>query len=384
LIVGSRQIGKTSLLRHVYGRVQREGRFTPIWLEGEEVKTRVDFLAKLELSLASHGALSVDGLTMQNLEPTLRRLRPSPVLFINEVDKLIEYDPDFLGILRGLAAEQNPACQCVFTGYVTAYLDTLTVNRPFYHFTQGNQGEKMFVLGALREDAALSLLQKLEDEPLGLTWETPETRTYAHRIILERSHRIPILVQRACAAVVMRLGKARRTKITRADVDAWLAEGAHPAWDYLQATRIDKQYFTIILSTDVIDSWVDLVLGVLAMRRYPRLLSPRPRAEDPPGYTPAPSFRADDAARETTDFAKQWLDPDEWERFKSKFQYAAYLRLFDALVLTVFLGPVPGGDRELQFVNDIFPIELSRFTQRKNTTIDSYLLDKLDTINKYG
>jgi hypothetical protein len=377
LIVGGRQIGKTSLLRHLYGRVKADPQRTPIWVDAAGIRRGADLLPKLRLALGEPAISEPpEPDAMISLERLLRRLPVCPIVFINEADGLCADDPEFLWRLRALTEGDRAACQFVFCGYQRAYNSTRQVGHPFFHFTQGKTGDKAFILGALQPHAAEQLIAKLEAEPLGLRWASREIKERGYRLLLERSHCIPILLQHHCQALVEWLHRERRTVIAREDVEAAFPGQGSPAWDYIQSTRPGLPG----ANGQRTQSWIDLVLGVIVLNRYP---DPATLGRDG-ARVPSTSidFSALAARREVRACASRPFTREECERLDEAFRAEAYEELLEALTLTVLVAPVPGGDRAYHFPGHIYPIELHAFLSRTGTTIEDYLLKKLADISE--
>ncbi len=164
LVLGGRMIGKTSLLLHVYGKVASEGKHTVLLIDCAGCETEEKFWGKLQLACdANRFPLAMDTDPELAIEKTLRGWQ-RPVLFLNEIDGLSLNARGLLQRLRGLS--ENGICQFVMVGYHGAFGGLHDPQHPFYHWVQGEGGEKAFFLGPLSDLAARSLIAKLEQPPL--------------------------------------------------------------------------------------------------------------------------------------------------------------------------------------------------------------------------
>jgi len=158
-LLGSRRIGKTSLLRHVRQELH-EANFLPFFGDCQTVKTWDDFaaLAKTEWGVEppeefrpQHLGRLVEGLSVGSEKPV--------VILLDEIDQLLEWDrthqedsvPEaFFRACRSLS--QEGAAQFVFSGERTIAQRIWDPQSPHWNFC------RPLALAQLTQDAATSLL----------------------------------------------------------------------------------------------------------------------------------------------------------------------------------------------------------------------------------
>jgi hypothetical protein len=377
LILGARQIGKTSLLRHVYGIVRKNGDYQALWLPCEGVKKPKGFAEKLQEACQKKGIpFCKNKDPLESIERTLKQVT-RPVLFVNEVDGLSKYAVPLLERLRSLSEER--VCQLVMTGYHRAYADTRFTKHPFFHWVRGEVGEKAIILGALSDQAARELVGKLETSELELEWENDETRAVSIDKILERSHRIPFLLQKLCQDIVYRLEEENRLRITSRDIDEVL-RSRNLMWEYLENSS------KVCVTGDSADTpspdevfWCYMVLASIAREKY---WTKDPDDQDRARFSlvdngSARSFGVSDAMLAVEKRLRAYLDVPEVERIQKRFPSAVYGMLFDALSLTVLVEPVVELDKMYRFRDNIFPRELDALLARRGRNIDDYIFEKV-------
>jgi len=371
LIVGARQIGKTSLLRHIYGKLKKEQGRTALFIECAGTGRSGRLRAKLGKQVAVPDQKTEPD-HLAAIETALRAL-PSPVLLLNEVDGLCQAH-DLLQQLRSLSEQR--VCQVVMTGYHTALMSLQQPSHPFFHWVQGETGEKAFVLGPLTDLAARELINRLHDSDLALAWENDEVRDLCYNVLLGRSYRIPMLLQQGCQNLVNRLGTERRQLIRRHDLEAEAGLAENLAWKHLQFIRADPKDHEAT-------HWGDLLLAALVNQLYYRGGSPAirdPRLREKPvadfSFTAAEAKLALQHALQ-----RAALSAAERADLDRRFPGESYERFLEQMSLTIIVSPLAGGHRQYYFTEFIFPIELDRYLVRSKRNIDDHLLELVADLN---
>ena len=388
LILGPRQIGKTSLLN----RLQREA------------STREDVaLYRLELQGISHS----DGLRDQlrthldasagypsgSAAELVRAIvyraqeeKRTAVFLLNEVDGLLEGDRPFVEAMRGVS--ETFGARFVMVGYATASRELRRVMSPFYHMTAGqggdNEGQKAFNLSELRTGEALDLVDKLEQPPLGLRWESEEERRQGRDLILELTYRIPWVIQSLCARLVGLLDDERRAVLRLDDVRR-VARRNHPVLGALERT----DFAELVGRKDdvVVDRAARFVLLALARARYfdaRRIIDdPRLARRSPSDLSFTNRQAREIVARELAAVCSA-EEAGRLDRFFREFDLEALLR---GLCLTLILSPTGEAATAYAeaycFQNHIYPMELQRTSGPGKTPADrevDALVDLLDVL----
>lgn len=376
LILGGRMIGKTSLLHHVYGKIAGEGTHTVLLIDCAGSETAERFWGKLHLACeANRFPLVMDTDPELAIEKTLRSLK-SPILFLNEIDGLSLKAQGLLQRLRGLS--ENGICQFVMVGYHGAFGGLHDPQHPFYHWVQGERGEKAFFLGPLSDLAARSLITKLEQPPLEIQWESDQTRSQGYSHLIESTYRIPILLQQACQGLLERLDTDRRMTLRREDLQAG-DTSVRPVWKYLQDTRPALGALPAERTKTPLEEtyWGDLVLAATVEALYYR---PQPAPIHDPKLRELPPerrFSFNDAAIRVyvrQAFERLQLLPHDLQRIEERFGPEAYGKFLDVMTLTVLVAPYPEEDRAYHFSGHIYPLELDRYLQMRRMSIEDHIL----------
>lgn len=221
-IVGSRKIGKTSLLFKV--KENLPSTTAPIYmdLEAPLKQNYQTFLALLtdELqqlySWLTDVPANLDGLR-QIIRQFTQQTQKMPFFILDEIDTLLEYDVahdyELIKTFRALSHENR--CQVIFSGYEVLFHETYRLNSPFYNFCQ------IIQLDRLKEKDALDLITS-PMESIGIKYQNPEDR----RLILQQSSCHPNLLQFICKQLVEKIDEhdteEERRMIFREDIEEML------------------------------------------------------------------------------------------------------------------------------------------------------------------
>lgn len=226
VILGSRRIGKTTLLRQVQARLHDSDRFLPLWLG--MTSTVDDFYGRIRSALRGiqeNECAELIGHTQPGeglrraLEELRRRRGCLPVLLMDEVDGLHQADhrdgEKLFGLLRDLTQATPPICGSAMTGYREVYRQQFDNNCVFYNF-----GEVIF-LREVADEELNRLIDLLGDYGVRF-YHAVEARAR----ILEGTYHIPYLVQTACDQLLERLDNPQRQsdRVERDDVAQVLNE----------------------------------------------------------------------------------------------------------------------------------------------------------------
>jgi hypothetical protein len=370
LIVGARQIGKTSLLRHLYGEIRKEGSHSVQYVDCQGLKRRKKGTREFRVRLLREtggATLERESDDLSAIEAALRGLR-SPVLLLNEVDGLCEGSHDLLQLLRSLSEQR--VCQLIMTGYHMALMSMQQPSHPFFHWVQGETGKKAFVLGPLTEPAARQLIDRLHESDLALAWESDEVKNNCYNVLLERSYRIPILLQQGCQSLVTLLDGERRQVIQKRDLEKEAASAETLVWDHLQSNRDNPK-------DPERTHWGDLLLAATVDQLFylgePPAIRDLSLREQPVERF---SFTAADAKFAVQHALQQaGLSAAECAALEKRFPGSAYESFLEQMSLTVIVAPLAGGHRQYHFTEFIFPIELSRYLARSKKEMDAHLFD---------
>ena len=380
LIVGGRRVGKTSLLNQVRHWVGQQPDLVPVFVDLQDCGTRNEFAARLARGLREPALreLFPEPQTHARLEDVVAAAQAAgrlPVFLFNEVDELAKRDAGFVASWRGFN-DQHQA-RFVLVGY--SVVGSLGHPRsPFFHFTEGTKlGGKAIVLDALAPAAAEKLLDLLEHSDLELRWRSEDERKAAYRLCLQRSYRIPWVLQRFGQILVEHLENQRRIEITYEDVAQCVERSSGVIWQYVDG--IQYQELGRGPNTTGNRPGFRLVLFALARQRYflgarPAIHEPRLAERDP--LASDLGFTVGDAHRVVKETVLQLLvgrEREAVELWLNRLDLPEALRL---LTLTLTLEPDPKIQDRYGFLLHILPLELLHRYGDRDPTLDSLIVDQ--------
>gem|GEM_PF-1778154 len=382
LIVGCRRVGKTSLLNQVFHELQGRAGIEPIYLDLQGVAERKVFLrlllereGDLTKTLRKMGLQDSDDprIVLEKAAKALQRQGKQAVFLLNEVDALAKHDPEMLDIFRGL--NDQGLARFLFVGY--AVIRGLGgIDNPLFHFTEGRHfGGKAISLAELSPAAAERLLGLLEAPPLGLRWRTDEDRGLALALLLERSYRIPWVLQRYGQLLVEHLERERREELCLEDVNRLLREHGQVVWQYI--SQIDYASLGYADATKAAHKpGFLIILYALARKFYFQGGDKAPirdlhlngrRALDL-------GFRLGEVVDALRESVHGLLREREQQAFMRWFDELDLSQALKLLTLTLILEPDPMENERYGFLLHIFPLELYRMYGKVDPTLDDLII----------
>ncbi len=368
LIVGARRIGKTSLLQRIRSMAEARPDVKVFYADCQGTGREAGLANRAREWLAAPGlaAPSADTPARELFRALVRHVRAAgqtPVFLLNEIDDLLDTDPGFMHALRGLSEEEG--ARFVMVGYHQAAEGCSDPQSPLYHWTTGFHAEKSFNLAELSADEALELLDRLEEPPLCLAWDSPTERDRGRELLLRQSYRIPWVIQKLCGRLVRQLDEAGRGVLRLDDVRLAAATDLPVLAELDENTRFD------ILAGrpgERAAHWTGrALLAALAYDRYFRgdapIEHPHLHVQDPRYYAFTPDEAHDIL---TIEVANLFGLPQERKPVLDYLARFPFERLLRNLCLTLFLVPagLREGARAFCFQNQIFPRELHFASQR--------------------
>lgn len=220
-IVGSRKIGKSSLLYNLYDNpkpntihifIDLESMFSDKNTDSQNYKT---FLNNLQSEIFRIFKQKIDLVTppfdkgLAELTGFIKQLSQGgeKIIFIfDEIDSLIDFDKKhnykLMRTFRTMSQENY--CQFIFAGFKELYQSKRSLESPMYNFCEEIK------LISLDRKAALDLITK-PMESIGVHYKKPEDR----KLILDYTARHPNLLQFFCKHLVEKVEKNQKTEIRR-------------------------------------------------------------------------------------------------------------------------------------------------------------------------
>lgn len=383
LIVGSRRIGKTTLLNQVRHWLEseelvRDGRrLVPLAVDCINVHSQSQLIEALAHALPPDVRFVVEGVHQASFDSLkavvswMRGRRMLPIFLLNEIDDISMKDNDFIATLK--AHDDAGDARFVLVAYASA-LNVRRVRKPLFNFTGGlHYGERATCLTELTVEAAEELLGLLEEPPLSLTWRTEEERRSGLEHLIHRSYRIPWVLQSFGDRLVRRLEDAGRDVITDDDVRHVLREGGSLYREYFE--QIDFKSLGFAKATDAHSAGMKLVLYALARDRYFLGGSAVRRADlasrDPLEF----GFTVGEARAIVTASIGRLLSAAQRLRVSRWFEVLDLDEALRLLTLTLALVPDPLKSDRYAFLLHALPLELERSYGKDDPLLANLFVD---------
>jgi len=377
LILGSRQVGKTSLLNQLWFEAQSRD---DAWLAliDAQGKSRPELLLESLNEALSRFGLSPANAIDQALDAFAHvadAQQRTPILLINEIDGLLQESPQFLQQLR--ARHERGVMRFIFVGYAPVLWALNDIYGPMYHFTSGEGGH--FLLGPLEREESRQLLRWLTRPPLDLEWLDKQHQEAGEALLLDAGYDTPWLLQDLCQALVVQLMQRGSGVITLDDVRRMLEQ--RPALlNKLESIELRK-VLGDARANQLGDAGVWWILLALVHAHYPgdsdwrRLM-----LMQPPDFTPdgARSSCAEVIKRLPLSDSK---DQPEQQLLSQWLQGVDFRELLSALTLTMIISAStrPDAPRDYCFAQNLYPIELLR-AAAKGRTLEDRLLERTQSL----
>lgn len=401
LVVGGRRVGKTSLLNQARYWAEGEPDLAVVFVDCQGVETQEGFEQRLWESDAATCVAASTPPTTRTLAELLALLRAQepqqlPILMLNEIDLLLERSPTFLASLR--AYNDAGSARFLMVGYTLALHGLREPGSPLFHFTQGlHHGDKAIALAALDEQPARGLIDLLEVPPLSLSWQGGE-KDAAYALLLDRSYRIPWVLQSYCHALIARLETTQREQLSLNDVGYVVAGGSDVLRQYFDMLEVSVSVRAVQRqdaashdaglrpnapqgARELVKSGLRVVLTALARERYfvskdagdPAIHDPRLARRLP--LSGGLGFTVGEARQIVVDTMRELLVGEERRAMAAWFGLLDLLEAFRELTLTLYLEPDPGHDERFGFLLHIYPRELA-MTYAADPTLDKLFVDQ--------
>ncbi len=380
LIVGSRRVGKTSLLNQVRFWARTEPDLEPIYIDVQGITTARDFNSALRVGLADPEnspevcRLAAGNTTLDKVIAEIRDRSKLPILLLNEIDGLSQHKK-IVGKWRALSDSHK--ARFVMVAYSTVG-QLGKPDSPFFHWTVGSSYNGSAIAPtALSPEAAEELLGLFTGPELGLRWASAEEQTLASARLLDRSYRIPWVLQYFGQLLLQRLEAERRGVLSLDDVDTILEGEGDVVWRYIDA--LDYESLGSRTPESARRPGYQLVLFCLARQRY--FLGDEAAAiRDPRLHERSPlyqelGFTLDEARELVKSTVSELLIDQEITRVGQWFDRLELDQALRLLTLTLTLEADPAQAGRYGFLMHILPRELSRKYGHKDPTLDNLIVN---------
>lgn len=376
LLLGSRQIGKTSLHNRIRRELADRGDLELLAVDlqgresGEVLSRALERLAPQESGPAASPSALIDRLVAGAWERG-----KLPIFFFNEIDMILQSDPDFLRLLRGF--HDSARARFLMTGYLQAGSAQGDPHSPLYHWTSSPDGRGFFVLGELGDAAAEEIIGLLEKPPLALEWESEAEKQRGVQLMIERSYRIPHLLQSICLQLIRQLDERKAYKLRARDVELAIRGTGSSAWDHVQRIQLGK-FIPQIKPEEKGRLLAELLLLTAVKRLYyqgaaPAIRDPHLRQRDPRTL----SFEATDLRRWFPEVLRSLLLTREIENAEQLLAQANLDDLLQGCSLTLILAFDPAAEsRRFYFQSHLYPLETQR-QLKPGESIDRPIIDRM-------
>ena len=373
-ILGSRRIGKTSLLKQIHHRLitRPDAEKLPVlFIQLQEKSRASDFYRQVKRKLIEieHNDLAQkvpdkpdqDHAALYAIFQALKQHYDHPVIILmDEIDDLYLHDlrnnhEQLFQFFRNQLAQSTPRiCTFVMTGFRHIYLNRLRHGSAFYNFCRFHN-----LVGVGQGDVA-RLVRMLKDFSLKITDEDEIIS-----MITQGTYGIPYYVQLVCDDLLSRVDRRQQDQIAPSDVQAVLQGNLRmqlkrELWDDLDVdpllTAMQSSKIHAGRTHQMIKARIILLTTILT--RYQHKFDP---AYSQAIHTAVNSpFTAVDALTYLRDFK---LDLGAWQPTEAEIDH--FLR---AMTMTLALAPVSNQHSAYMFPNDILPDVL--FYHQQQGTLD--------------
>lgn len=380
LIVGSRWIGKTSLLMQVLHYTRNRKDVCPIYMDVRTVRSGAQFVEELrqllENPLNIHLKKRLSGhlrpiKSMKEFVGRFRRKGMLPVFLFNEIEQLVFCSPSVISEWCGYHAKGH--ARFVMVGYVSL-LSLDDSNSPIFRLKWGGKSKfKVITLAALSLASAKAILDSINSSDLGLVWMSIEDKRKAYDLCHKHTYCVPWAVRRLCHEVVFYLRERKSKQLSLKVFLDVLSGGPSLIWGHVGINFFQNG----LVEGPVDESCYKIVVYGIVRRKY--LVGDKPAITDDNLIKRKPLVKFGFTAAEAREILSELIDELLMgQDYPELVRWLNQVNLNDVLkrmTLTLVLEPDPYVPDRYAFLMHIVPMELVRQFP-DDSTLDGLIIEE--------
>lgn len=210
-VIGSRRIGKTTLILNLKKYLEKEEMFHSVFLDCYRIQTISEFITQIVAELDIRSSQKINISTFHDFMVRMKaKYKKNLVLILDEIDELLEYDKtcnwQLSRIFHTLASED--VCKIVVAGFRRLYREINHQHSPLFKYYE------RIPLKELDDIAARQLILEPMDD-IGIKIRD---RSGVSEKIMELTANHPQFIQFLCSQIIDLINKEKRNEVTIEDV----------------------------------------------------------------------------------------------------------------------------------------------------------------------
>ena len=210
-VVGSRRIGKTTLILNLKKYLEKEKMFRPVFLDCYRIHTISEFITLIVSELDVRSSQKVNISTFHDFMTRMKsKYKKKLILILDEIDELLEYDKtcnwQLSRIFHTMASEG--VCKIIIAGYRRLYQEINNQHSPLFKYYEQIRLKELDDVFARQ-----LILEPLDD--IGI--RIKDRSGFSEKIMVLTSNH-PQFIQFFCSQLIDLLNKENRNNVTVEDV----------------------------------------------------------------------------------------------------------------------------------------------------------------------
>ncbi len=258
-VIGSRRIGKTSLILNIKKYLDQDNYFYTIFLDCYRIQTISEFIQQIASILDIRSWKRVN---LASFYDFMRRMRlkynKKFFLILDEVDELVEFDKNYnwelSRLFHSLATEE--ICKIIIAGYRKLYREINNQYSPMFKYF-----EQIYLKELDSESARKLILEPLDDIGIKIN-----DRNLFSQKIMELTANHPQFIQFICSKLVESINNENKNELSNGDIKKveQLDEYFHFVIDTLIMNADDFQQLYVYEMADFLSFDEELIINQLA------------------------------------------------------------------------------------------------------------------------